>query len=74
MSQTPASVLIRLPAVCRKTALKRTQLYELMKRGDFPRAIRLSLRSVAWVSTEVDEWIRNRIAAAQATSAKKGGE
>ncbi|MCP5475479.1 MAG: AlpA family transcriptional regulator [Lysobacterales bacterium] len=74
MSQTPASDLIRLPAVCRKTALKRTQLYELMKRGDFPRAIRLSLRSVAWVSTEVDEWIRNRIAAAQATSAKKGGE
>ncbi len=64
--------LLRLPAVCAQTGLKRTQLYELMKRGEFPASLRISVRGVAWVRADVERWIHERIAAAQAQRARKG--
>jgi prophage regulatory protein len=44
--------------------LKRTQIYELMKAGDFPRPIQLtdSGVSVAWLESEVLAWQAERIA------------
>lgn len=42
--------------------LPTSSLYELMERGEFPRPIRLSARTVAWIETEVLAWQKARIA------------
>ena len=38
-------------------------LYSAMDLHDFPRPVKIGLRSVAWIEDEVDAWIRSRIAA-----------
>ena len=59
--------LIRLPDVLRQIGLRRTQTYELIKRGQFPRPIPLCQngRAVAWNSDDIDAWIESRIKAAE---------
>lgn len=56
--------LIRLPVVMRKVGLKRTAIYERMRRGCFPKSRSLGRRRTFWLETEVDEWIRSVIDAA----------
>lgn len=51
--------LIRLPDVMSKVGLKRTAIYERMKRGRFPKSRSLGPRCTVWVESEVDEWIRS---------------
>lgn len=61
-SSTPLRFL-RMPDVLRRTALSRSQLYELRDRDDFPRPVKTTgLRSVAWVESEINDWIAARIA------------
>ena len=54
--------LIKLPKVMAKTGLSRSHLYALAQQGEFPKPIKLSERSSAWVESEVDGWIEERIA------------
>lgn len=53
--------LIRLPEVQRLTGLKRSQLYTLAQRDEFPRPIKLSERCSAWLESAVRDWISDRI-------------
>lgn len=52
---------IRLPQVKEITGLSKTSLYELMRKQQFPEPVRLGLRSVAWVRSEVNDWARRRV-------------
>ncbi|KAF0112936.1 MAG: DNA-binding protein [Hyphomonadaceae bacterium] len=52
---------IRLPDVITKTGLRRSTIYERMAEGTFPTAINLGGRSVAWIETEVDDWMLSQI-------------
>ena len=66
MSQTPALPpgerrILRLDEVEAKSGFKRAHIYGLMKKGEFPQALRLGVRAVGWDSTEVDLWISERI-------------
>lgn len=56
--------LLRQPAVLAQTGLKRTALYDKIRRGEFPRSIRIGKRAVAWPESAVATWIRERIAGA----------
>jgi prophage regulatory protein len=49
--------LLRLPQVLLRVGLKTTRIYELVGDGDFPKPVRLGDRAVAWLSTEIDDWI-----------------
>jgi prophage regulatory protein len=60
--------LIRRPEVESRTSLKRSTMYAYIKEGVFPRPIPLGARAVAWLSSEVDEWIEARIRAARGRS------
>lgn len=43
-------------------------IYNMEKRGDFPRRIALTSRNVVWVLSEVEQWIEaRRISGAQAS-------
>jgi len=53
---------LKLHGVTAKTGLSRSHLYALAKAGQFPKPVKLSERSSAWVESEVNEWIEDRIA------------
>ena len=53
--------LIRRKEVQAKTCLGASSIYALMKQGQFPKAIILSERRVAWLESDIDEWISERI-------------
>ena len=59
---------LRLPDVMSVTGLKRSTLLDCVKAGEFPRAVPLSRRCVAWVRADVDKWVDGRIAAGLDTS------
>jgi prophage regulatory protein len=54
--------LLKIPEVRAKTGLSRSHLYALAQNGEFPKPVKLSERSSAWVESEVDSWIEERIA------------
>lgn len=54
---------LRLPAVCRATALPRSSIYRGISRGEFPKPIKLGERSVAWIEEDITRWQQERIAA-----------
>ena len=60
--QTENQRLIRRKEVQIKTGLGASSIYALMKQGTFPYPIHLSIRRVAWIESEVDSWIEDRIA------------
>ena len=57
-----AERFLRLPAVQEKTGLKRDTIYRKVKSGEFPKPIRIAARASAWLESEVDQFISDRIA------------
>lgn len=53
--------LIRLKEVLDNTGLSRAYMYKLMAEGKFPKSVSLGFRSVAWVESEVQDWILERV-------------
>ncbi len=43
--------------------LNKASIYRLMHAGEFPRSIRVSQNRVAWLESEVLEWMESRISA-----------
>ena len=62
LSSTEKTRLIRRKEVQIKTGLGASSIYALMIQGTFPYPIHLSIRRVAWIESEVDSWIEDRIA------------
>ena len=55
--------IIRLADLPQFVGLKRTQIQEMIKRGEFPTPVRLSARRIAWLESEVVAWQQKQIAA-----------
>ncbi|ECU9386452.1 TPA: AlpA family transcriptional regulator [Salmonella enterica subsp. enterica serovar Concord] len=53
--------LLRLPQLLDKTGLKRAQVYAYMKTGYFPKSIKIGPSSVAWLESEIDDWINEKL-------------
>lgn len=58
MSQT----LIRLAEVQRRTGYSKAWIYRLMSQKRFPAAVKIGTRAIAFIESEIDEWIEQRIA------------
>ncbi|VUC78358.1 putative transcriptional regulator [Raoultella terrigena] len=56
-----AHQLLRLKQVEQKTGLKRSQIYLYMKKGSFPHSIKIGPVSVAWLESEIDDWINLKL-------------
>ncbi|EIZ1472122.1 TPA: AlpA family transcriptional regulator [Salmonella enterica] len=54
--------LIRMPEARRRTGYGKAWIYKLIADGKFPAPVKLGSRSIAFVESEVDEWIAERIA------------
>lgn len=55
--------LLRRKSVLDMTGLSRSGLYARIKEGKFPAPVNIGAKSVAWVSTEVQQWIKEKIEA-----------
>ncbi len=55
--------LLRLNEVEMMVGLRKSSIYDAMRRGEFPAAVKLSRRAVCWSSSAIDRWISERIAA-----------
>ncbi|WP_047686062.1 MULTISPECIES: AlpA family transcriptional regulator [Xenorhabdus] len=53
--------LIRLPEVQRRTGYSKAWIYRLIGEDKFPKQVKISTRSVAFLESEVDGWIAQRI-------------
>ncbi|MDR9499739.1 MAG: AlpA family transcriptional regulator [Hydrogenovibrio sp.] len=59
--QTNQPRLIRMNEVRKLTGLSRSYVYALAAKGQFPKPVKLSERSAAWIESEVKNWIDERI-------------
>ena len=55
--------LISMREVCARTSLSRTAINKHRLAGNFPKAVAISDARMAFVDSEIDEWIAQRIAA-----------
>ena len=53
--------LIKINEVMNQTALGRSSVYKYMKEGLFPKPVTQIGKSVAWVESEIQEWILDKI-------------
>ena len=51
--------IIRLPRTIQKTGLSRSTIYALLSRGEFPKQIKLSPRTMGWLEGDIDLWIES---------------
>lgn len=56
--------IIRLPQVKEMVGLGTTAIYDKMKKGDFPKQIKLG-RLSGWVESEIQAWISQQIQASR---------
>jgi prophage regulatory protein len=69
-----ATTVLRLPQVIERCGFSRSAIYKAIAAGTFPRPIRLGLRAVAWVESDVEEWLANKIAASRGAVQKDSAE
>ena len=55
------SNLLRLQQVMDRTGLGRSSIYAMTSKGEFPKPIKIGLRSSAWLENEIRDWVRDRI-------------
>ena len=52
---------MRLPEVIKLTGFRRSQIYRLVNIGEFPKQVKISSKSVAWLESELEEWMDKKI-------------
>ncbi len=56
---------LRLPEVKSRVGLSRSSIYAKMQHGEFPPPISLGARAVAWLESDIDEWISDLVIASR---------
>lgn len=63
MTALPSDRCVRLPELCRQLSIGRTLAYELMRTAPaFPRPVRIGVRAVAFLQSDIDAFIASRVA------------
>ena len=52
--------IMKLREVSGMTGLSRSSIYALIKKGEFPAQVKLSVRSSGWFWSEVKAWMESR--------------
>ena len=62
------NMLIKLNEVKARTGLSRSSIYAYIDRGLFPAQVKLGERCVAWVDSEIEEWVLSKVLARDAAN------
>ncbi|GLO60099.1 DNA-binding protein [Vibrio sp. MACH09] len=52
---------LRLKEVIALTGLGRSSIYKFMEENTFPKTVSLGGRAVAWVESEIEDWMSERL-------------
>lgn len=52
---------MRLPEVKEKTGLSKSAIYKKIKEGEFPVSVPIGSRTVAWLESDINEWVEWRV-------------
>ena len=58
MQQKTSPRLLRLNSVLQRTPLSKSEIYRRVRAGTFPAPIRLGARAVAWLESDIDQYIQ----------------
>ncbi|EBE7431263.1 AlpA family transcriptional regulator [Salmonella enterica] len=61
--------LISLPEVLKRTGFGKAWIYRLISEGRFPAPVKIGTRAVAFVESEIDEWIETVISSSRSHAA-----
>lgn len=64
-----SKTLIRMTEATHRTGHCRSWLYKLVAENRFPQPVKIGSRSIAFVESEVDQWIEQRIAESRGEAA-----
>ena len=53
--------ILRIQEVCKRTGLKPSTIYKLVREKTFPKSIALTSRSTGWQSDLVENWVTSKI-------------
>jgi prophage regulatory protein len=56
---------MRLNPVIEMTGHSRSYIYAAMSRGEFPQSIKIGPRAIAWIRSEIQDYITSRVAASR---------
>ena len=57
--------ILRRKQVEARVGLSRSSIYGAVNAGTFPRPIQLGAQSVGWIEAEIEQWLRDRVAASR---------
>ncbi len=63
--------ILRLSEVREVTGLGRASIYDAARRGEFPRQVLLGKRASGWVESEVQDWLKRRVAERDRRAARR---
>lgn len=52
---------LRLKDVKEKTGLSKSAIYRKIKEGEFPASVPIGSRTVAWLESDINEWLEWRM-------------
>ena len=55
------SKFYKISQVLERVPISRNSLYDMAKKGEFPKPIKLGARASAWSRAEVDAWIEEKL-------------
>lgn len=56
-----AHKILRLPDVIHRVGFSRSTIYDLVSKGRFPAPVRIGIRAVGWLDTDINDWITQQI-------------
>ena len=58
-----ADRIFRMKDLPKKVGIQKSLIYEKIKKGEFPKAVKLGARARGWRESELDIWVAKRSAA-----------
>ena len=52
---------LRLPEILRRVPYSEAHIWRLEKAGKFPRRVRIGANRIAWVESEVNNWVSSKL-------------
>lgn len=65
---------LRIKDVIDKVSLSQSTIYKMISQGEFPKPFPLGPARVAWIESEIDEWLTEKAAARRAPRPDEGAD
>lgn len=70
--KTQNTKLMRLPAVIERTGYSRSWIYELINQGQFPKPVKIGIRAIAFIESEIEEFLQELISKSRSLTKLEG--